>query len=167
MKINEYLEAKYCMYKPTTMLACEARVFGIPYPLKNGWRHKYGNIEISKEVAIKLREVLEKSSKDSASDGIKVLDKAWLVLKTAVAADSKDFLASKEWKRLRLEALKKNGSRCQCCGAGPSSGAVLNVDHIKPRKLFPELALHIDNLQVLCGECNEGKGNWDMTDFRT
>lgn len=42
----------------------------------------------------------------------------------------------------------------------------MNVDHIKPRKLFPELALDPDNLQVLCHECNHGKGNWDMTDFR-
>lgn len=166
MNINEYLEAKYCMYKATTMLACEARVFGIPYPLKNGWRHKYGKTEITKEVAEKLREVLEKSKKDSAKDGIRVLDKAWLVLKTSVAANSKAFLESKEWKRLRLQALKQHGSRCQCCGDGPHNGVTLNVDHIKPRSLFPQLALQLDNLQVLCGLCNEGKGNWDMTDFR-
>ena len=43
---------------------------------------------------------------------------------------------------------------------------MLNVDHIKPRFLFPDLALRLDNLQVLCGDCNEGKGNWDMTDWR-
>ena len=42
----------------------------------------------------------------------------------------------------------------------------MNVDHIKPRRLFPDLALSLDNLQVLCHECNHGKGNWDMTDWR-
>lgn len=82
-----------------------------------------------------------------------------------VVADS--FLQTYEWRKLRMEALKLHGARCQCCGASPSTGAVMNVDHIKPRKLFPDLSLSLDNLQVLCGECNHGKGNWDQTDWRT
>ena len=65
-----------------------------------------------------------------------------------------------------MEALKKYGARCMCCGATPADGAVMNVDHIKPRKLFPWLALDLTNLQILCGECNHGKGNWNMTDWR-
>jgi 5-methylcytosine-specific restriction endonuclease McrA len=65
-----------------------------------------------------------------------------------------------------MEALKKYGTRCQCCGATPADGVKMNVDHIKPRKLFPQLALDISNLQVLCEVCNHGKGNWDMTDWR-
>jgi 5-methylcytosine-specific restriction endonuclease McrA len=76
------------------------------------------------------------------------------------------FLASYEWRRLRMVALTKYGARCQCCGATPSTGAVMNVDHIKPRRLFPDLALTLDNLQILCHECNHGKGNWDRTDWR-
>ena len=76
------------------------------------------------------------------------------------------FLLTYEWRKVRMEALKKYGARCQCCGATPSHGAVMNVDHIKPRKLSPHLALDINNLQVLCHECNHGKGNWDMTDWR-
>ena len=81
-------------------------------------------------------------------------------------ATGDDFLQTYEWRRLRMEALKKYGARCQCCGATPATGAVMNVDHIKPRRLFPGLALDLANLQVLCGECNHGKGNWDMTDWR-
>lgn len=81
-------------------------------------------------------------------------------------ASSPDFLQTYEWRRVRMEALKKYGARCQCCGATPATGAVMNVDHIKPRKLFPHLALDVNNLQVLCHECNHGKGNWDMTDWR-
>jgi len=79
---------------------------------------------------------------------------------------SKDFLESFAWRRLRMEALKKYSPRCMCCGATPKDGAVMNVDHIKPRKLFPALALDISNLQILCHECNHGKGNWDQTDWR-
>lgn len=81
-------------------------------------------------------------------------------------AASDKFLQSYEWRKLRMEALKLHGARCQCCGASPATGAVMNVDHIKPRRTHPELALTLSNLQVLCGECNHGKGNWDQTDWR-
>jgi len=77
-----------------------------------------------------------------------------------------DFLTTYEWRKLRMEALKKYGPKCMCCGATPATGAVMNVDHIKPRKLFPELALELTNLQILCHECNHGKGNWDQSDWR-
>lgn len=76
------------------------------------------------------------------------------------------FLSSFEWRQLRMRAIKRYGRRCMCCGATPEQGAVINVDHIKPRKHFPALALDINNLQILCHDCNHGKGNWDRTDWR-
>ena len=84
-----------------------------------------------------------------------------------VSPASDAFLASYEWRRARMQALKTHGPRCQCCGATPATGATINVDHIKPRRLFPHLALEQSNLQILCQECNHGKGNWDMTDWRS
>lgn len=83
-------------------------------------------------------------------------------------ADARDeFLASYAWRRLRMEVIKERGRRCECCGATPADGVTaINVDHIKPRRLYPELALVKSNLQVLCGVCNHGKGNWDETDWR-
>lgn len=89
-----------------------------------------------------------------------------IVKVAGVDVTSKEFLETYEWRKLRMQALKKYGARCMCCGASPATGAVMNVDHIKPRKLFPSLALDINNLQVLCHECNHGKGNWDQTDWR-
>jgi 5-methylcytosine-specific restriction endonuclease McrA len=85
---------------------------------------------------------------------------------SGVAAASDAFLESYEWRRVRMVALKRYGPRCQCCGATPADGAVMHVDHIKPRRLLPALALEVENLQILCHECNHGKGNWDMTDWR-
>lgn len=76
------------------------------------------------------------------------------------------FYDTPEWKRIRYEALKRSNGHCECCGAGPEHGARLNVDHIKPRQRYPELALELSNLQVLCAWCNEGKGGWDRTDWR-
>lgn len=79
---------------------------------------------------------------------------------------SNDFLKTYEWRKLRQEALDKYDSRCMCCGAKPSDDKYLCVDHIKPRKTYPDLALEIGNLQILCNECNHGKGNWSVKDFR-
>jgi 5-methylcytosine-specific restriction endonuclease McrA len=78
----------------------------------------------------------------------------------------REFLETYAWRKVRMEALLKYGPRCMCCGATPQTGAVMNVDHIKPRKTHPELALSVENLQILCGECNHGKGNWNTTDWR-
>jgi 5-methylcytosine-specific restriction endonuclease McrA len=72
------------------------------------------------------------------------------------------FYATREWRQIRYKVLLQYGGKCQCCGSlGP-----LNVDHIKPRKLYPKLALSFKNLQVLCADCNTGKGNIDQTDWR-
>lgn len=76
------------------------------------------------------------------------------------------FLESYEWRRVRMEVLKRDGRKCACCGATPDDGVKIHVDHIKNRRDFPSLALDKNNLQVLCEVCNHGKGNWDSTDWR-
>lgn len=76
------------------------------------------------------------------------------------------FYQSKEWRILRYKALAKYGRQCMCCGATPESGIILHVDHVKPRSKHPHLSLDINNLQILCEDCNMGKLAWDDTDFR-
>lgn len=75
------------------------------------------------------------------------------------------FGRSMQWRQVRYLALRNSGG-CNCCGARAKDGVQLHVDHIKPRADFPELALSLDNLQVLCEDCNVGKGSWDSTDWR-
>jgi hypothetical protein len=57
---------------------------------------------------------------------------------------------------LRFTILKRDGYRCQLCGASASKGARLEVDHKQPRARGgsddPE------NLWTLCFDCNRGKG---------
>ena len=79
---------------------------------------------------------------------------------------SDNFLESYQWRKVRYDALKKNNGCCELCGRSKMDGIVLNVDHINPRKTHPKLALNVDNLQVLCHDCNHGKGNLDDTDWR-
>ena len=76
------------------------------------------------------------------------------------------FLASREWKILRYDALKKHGAVCLCCGATRASGAQIHVDHIKPMFTHWHLRAVPENLQVLCADCNVGKGARDTTDWR-
>lgn len=77
-----------------------------------------------------------------------------------------DFYRSDEWRALRYAAFAAYGRKCSCCGASPETGAVMHVDHIKPRFTHQELALELSNLQILCADCNKGKGAWDATDWR-
>lgn len=77
-----------------------------------------------------------------------------------------DFYSSNDWIQLRYQAFEKFGNKCSCCGNTPENGAVLQVDHIKPRSHYPEIALDINNLQILCDACNKGKSNLFDTQWR-
>lgn len=92
-----------------------------------------------------------------------------------------DFYLSREWGDARNEILKYNGKYCMLCmkaenridGFLPKKGrrkklkeqVLLNVDHIKPLSQYPELALDIKNLQILCSKCNKQKGA-TIADYR-
>jgi hypothetical protein len=165
-------------------LAAQVHALGYPWPPPRGWLKQI----IGKQITLEQRDafVAGTVSKQEARKKLREIIDAKLCLQygwnppkpakikkpkkqkstPAPKIATSDFLQTFEWRRLRMQALKKYGSKCMCCGATPQTGAVMNVDHIKPRKLFPELALDITNLQILCNECNHGKGNWDLTDWR-
>lgn len=77
-----------------------------------------------------------------------------------------NFYSSDAWRVVRYQALRRSRGVCECCGAGPAPGRPLHVDHIRPRSRWPNLALDLLNLQVLCADCNLGKGNTDEIDWR-
>ena len=78
---------------------------------------------------------------------------------------SNEFLSTYEWRELRQKVFLKYGNYCMCCGAKAKDDVYLCVDHIKPRKKYPELALDLNNLSILCNSCNHGKANWHSTDW--
>lgn len=82
------------------------------------------------------------------------------------ARSNVDFYDSPEWHQARYQALKRSNGCCELCGESKATGAIIQVDHIKPRSKFPELALDQGNLQVLCRPCNMGKSNRDSIDWR-
>lgn len=91
-----------------------------------------------------------------------------LANRKSVPAENKirDFYECWEWKRLRYDFLKEKDRRCQCCGTSADDGVRIVVDHIKPIRFFWDLRLEKSNLQILCDDCNMGKGSRDQTDWR-
>lgn len=86
--------------------------------------------------------------------------------KVSPQTERDSFYLSPAWRRLRYRVLRAANGACECCGAGPTRESPLHVDHIKPRSRFPELDLDPRNLQVLCEDCNLGKGASDTIDWR-
>lgn len=75
---------------------------------------------------------------------------------------SDQFLKSDVWSRLRYDIREADEDGCcKACG----SDRKLNVDHKYNRRDFPQRALLWSNLQLLCAECNKGKGNRYNTDW--
>lgn len=56
---------------------------------------------------------------------------------------------------LRYEVLRRDGFRCQICGATAADGYKLHVDHIIPVSKGGKTEM--SNLRVLCERCNMGK----------
>lgn len=69
----------------------------------------------------------------------------------------KKFYNSREWVKLRQQALRRDNYECQECKRlglvklnDEDKHKTLDVDHIKEIYTHPELALELDNLRTLC-----------------
>lgn len=59
---------------------------------------------------------------------------------------------NKYWKR---QALERDNWTCQGCGLREPE--IMQVDHIKSKRIFPEFRFEMDNLQTLCPNCHARK----------
>jgi 5-methylcytosine-specific restriction endonuclease McrA len=64
------------------------------------------------------------------------------------------FYQSPAWKTLRAQAIRRDGWCCVVCRASVRAKGAARVDHIKPRREFPELALALSNVRTLCINCD-------------
>lgn len=166
--------------------AKQLSLLGLTYPGAKGWKktvigNSYPEETIETFLALKGRKKpvqsrlpkSEKTKNKELKKSILTLSKMEKLMSKAKARCtdydyivSNAFLKSYEWSQARYSAIVASKGKCVCCGKSPEHGIYLCVDHIKPRRLFPELALKLNNLQVLCNECNQGKGNWNTMDWR-
>lgn len=72
------------------------------------------------------------------------------------------FYGSSEWRAVRAEIIREQGKVCKFCRKTILAELDATVDHIRPRSIYPDLALVKSNLQVLCRVCNSSKGASDM-----
>ncbi len=74
------------------------------------------------------------------------------------------FGTKKDWQYLRKKVLKIQGRHCLKCGKKQDR---MHIDHIRPKSKYPHLEFKIDNLQVLCGDCNRKKSFDKEVDYRS
>jgi hypothetical protein len=72
--------------------------------------------------------------------------------------ERKAFYSSSEWKLLRRQIIDASGDTCADCGRRITNPRDITVDHKHPRSKHPQLALTLDNLRVVCRQCNSRKG---------
>lgn len=86
-------------------------------------------------------------------------------------AQKDEFYKTWEWQKLRVKTFDRYGRRCMCCGATNESTDMTGkpvqivVDHVKPLHNYWSMRLNENNTQVLCFDCNMGKGI-EETDYR-
>lgn len=59
--------------------------------------------------------------------------------------------------KLRYQIMRRDGFRCQLCGASQADGVKLHIDHIIP--VSKGGTSDMENLRTLCERCNLGKGD--------
>lgn len=146
-------------YRPVAFDYCSAKcrenLLSPPILVRSNVRQKDGSIKLT----IRKHRKNNKNKRITLQDLIDNLDKP----RIKVLSKSNAFIARPEWKALRLQVINHYGANCMRCGSVDN----INVDHIRPKSKYPELALDFDNLQVLCWSCNKEKNVHDETDYRT
>lgn len=140
----------------------QMKLVGMSWPLYKNWKQDCAKIFITESQADEFK-LYDRENRRFQSELVIPFNQR--TDKPAREVLSKDFYQSREWRQIRYEALRKHGGRCLCCGRSGKQGVVLHVDHIRPRSLYPDLALSINNLQVLCEDCNLGKSNHDAVEW--
>lgn len=70
------------------------------------------------------------------------------------------------WKNYRDSAIKEalfqaSFNKCAFCESKPGESGNIEIEHFRPKSLYPKLAFAWENLLPVCRKCNESKRSWD------
>ena len=121
---------------------------------KNGFPQKKGKLIPQLHNA----EVYKKISESKIGDKNAMYNKIGNQHHNWRGGKSKTIWKSVEYQRWRKDVMRRDNFTCQECG--DNRGGNLEVDHIKPRLLFPELTFDIKNGRTLCKNCHKQTKTW-------
>lgn len=121
---------------------------------KNGFPEKRGKLIPQ----LHNTEVYKKISQAKMGEGNAMHGKVGSLHHGWSGGKNKILWKSVEYQRWRKAVMRRDHFTCQECG--DNQGGNLEVDHIKPRFLFPELIFDIDNGRILCKDCHKHTKSW-------
>ncbi|MBL0386714.1 HNH endonuclease [Tumebacillus sp. ITR2] len=74
--------------------------------------------------------------------------------------DSNQDVLFQKYQQAHPELISRLGEFCSYCEMRLEAG--LAVEHVQPKTLYPQLALHWDNFLLACPHCNPTKGHKDV-----
>lgn len=64
-------------------------------------------------------------------------------------------------KDIKEKLFESSYQKCAFCESKPAESGNIEVEHFKPKSLYPELAFEWNNLLPVCRKCNDSKSNHD------
>lgn len=126
--------------------------------IKEKGHYKRDNTYLKVDNPASSRQAREKNSESKIGSKNPMYGKVGKLHHNWRGGKTKDFWKSVEYQRWRKDIMRRDSFTCQICG--DNSGGNLEVHHIKPRILFPELSLKRDNGITLCKDCHKHTDTW-------
>jgi hypothetical protein len=122
------------------------------------WLVLFGGTIVCSWILIQISNSKISKPRNERNSKINSLFAELLKQREADLMEARRFYSSAEWLILRKEVIKEKGRICKNCGKTIDNDTDVTVDHIRPRSKYPDLALNVNNLQILCRVCNSRKG---------
>jgi uncharacterized protein (TIGR02646 family) len=78
--------------------------------------------------------------------------------------EKKELLKHYRHKDIKMSLFSSSFSKCAFCECHPKEGGNIEIEHFKPKALFPELTFVWTNLLPACRRCNGKKGSHNTED---